>query len=59
MDGSSREIHVLSPVNTHKGTARLSEGLLTLEFPKIEDKRQEARLLHIRGARGSPRGSQA
>ena len=43
----SREIHVFSPVNTHKGTARLRDGLLTLEFPKIQDKRQEARLLHI------------
>jgi HSP20 family protein len=43
----SREIHVFSPVNTHQGTARLRDGLLTLEFPKIQDKRQEARLLHI------------
>jgi HSP20 family protein len=43
----SREIHVFSPVNTHNGTARLADGLLTLELPKIEDKRQEARLLHI------------
>lgn len=42
-----REIHVLSPVNTHKGTARLQDGLLILEFPKIQDKRQEARVLHI------------
>lgn len=43
----SREIHVFSPVNTHKGTARLTDGLLTLDFPKIQDKRQEARVLHI------------
>jgi HSP20 family protein len=43
----TREIHVLSPVNTHKGTAHLRDGLLTLEFPKIQDKRQEARVLHI------------
>jgi HSP20 family protein len=43
----SREIHVFSPVNTHQGTARLADGLLTLEFPKIQDKRQEARVLHI------------
>jgi HSP20 family protein len=43
----SREIHVFSPVNTHKGSARLADGLLTLEFPKIQDKRQEARVLHI------------
>lgn len=43
----TREIHVLSPVNTHQGTARLRDGLLILEFPKIQDKRQEARVLHI------------
>jgi HSP20 family protein len=43
----SREIHVFAPVNTHKGTARLTDGLLTLDFPKIQDKRSEARVLHI------------
>jgi HSP20 family protein len=43
----TREIHVLSPVNTHQGTAKLQDGLLILEFPKIQDKRQEARVLHI------------
>jgi HSP20 family protein len=49
----SREIHVFSPVNTHKGTARLADGLLILDFPKIEDKRQEARVLHIEEAEGT------
>jgi HSP20 family protein len=43
----SREIQLFSAVNTHRGTARLVNGLLTIEFPKIEDKRQEARVLHI------------
>lgn len=42
-----REIHILSAVNTHLGTARLEDGLLTIEFPKIQDKRQAARVLHI------------
>ena len=42
-----REIQIFSAVNTHKGTARLEDGLLTIEFPKIQDKRQEARVLHI------------
>jgi HSP20 family protein len=50
----SREIHVLSPVNTHQGTARLRDGLLILEFPKIQDKRQEARVLHIQEAEETP-----
>ncbi len=42
-----REIQIFSPVNTHLGSARLEDGLLTIEFPKIQDKRQEARVLHI------------
>jgi HSP20 family protein len=42
-----REVQLFSPVNTHKGTARLVDGLLTIEFPKIQDKRQEARVLQI------------
>jgi HSP20 family protein len=50
----NREIHVLSPVNTHQGTARLRDGLLTLELPKITDKRQEARLLHIEEGEETP-----
>lgn len=49
----TREIHVFSPVNTHLGTARLADGLLTLEFPKIQDKRQEARVLQIEEAEGT------
>jgi HSP20 family molecular chaperone IbpA len=42
-----REIQIFSPVNTHQGSARLVDGLLTIDFPKIQDKRQEARVLHI------------
>lgn len=42
-----REVQLFSPVNTHLGTARLVDGLLTIEFPKIQDKRQEARVLQI------------
>src|SRR5258707_7041188 len=49
----SREIHLFSPVNTHQGKARLADGLLTLEFPKIADKRQEARGLHIEEGEGT------
>jgi HSP20 family protein len=43
----SREIHLFQAVNTHQGNARLVDGLLTIEFPKIQDKRREARVLHI------------
>lgn len=35
-----REIQLLWPVNSHLGTARLTEGLLAIEFPKIQDQRQ-------------------
>ncbi|MDP9121110.1 MAG: Hsp20/alpha crystallin family protein [Acidobacteriota bacterium] len=42
-----REIQLLSAVNTHRGTAHLTEGLLTLEFPKIQDKRHAARVIPI------------
>jgi HSP20 family protein len=43
----TREIHLMTAVNTHQGKATLSEGLLTVEFPKIEDKRREARVLQV------------
>jgi HSP20 family protein len=42
-----REIQLFWPVNSHRGTARLAEGLLTIEFPKISDKRQAARRLEV------------
>jgi HSP20 family protein len=47
-----RDIQIFSPVNTHHGTARLEDGLLTIEFPKIQDKRQEARVLQIEEPEG-------
>lgn len=46
----TRDIHLLSPVNTHKGSALLRHGLLTIEFPKIQDKRQEARVLAVKAS---------
>lgn len=52
-----RELHIFSPVNTHHGTARLADGLLTIDFPKIQDKRQEARVLHIEEIEGSSEGA--
>jgi HSP20 family protein len=42
-----REIQLFWPVNSHQGTARMADGVLTIEFPKIKDKRQAARRLHI------------
>jgi HSP20 family molecular chaperone IbpA len=43
----NREIQLLWPVNSHRGKACLTGGLLTIEFPKIQDKRQTARILRI------------
>jgi HSP20 family protein len=43
----SREIHLFWAVNSHQGTAHMADGVLTLTFPKIQDKRQAARRLHI------------
>jgi HSP20 family protein len=42
-----RRVQLFWPVNSHRGRARLAGGLLTLEFPKIEDKRQAGRRLEI------------
>lgn len=48
-----REIQLFWPINSHRGTARLANGLLTVEFPKVEEKRQAARRLHVEEA-GDP-----
>jgi HSP20 family protein len=42
-----REIQLFWPVNSHQGVARLADGLLTLDFPKIQDKRHTACTLRI------------
>jgi len=42
----------LLPVNSHGGTARLQDGLLTIEFPKVQEKRQAARRFADRGNPG-------
>jgi HSP20 family protein len=42
-----REVQLFWPVNSHGGTARLKDGLLRIEFPKIQEKRHAARRLQI------------
>jgi HSP20 family protein len=42
-----REIQLTGAVNTHLGKARLADGLLTVEFPKIAEQRRSARTLPI------------
>jgi HSP20 family protein len=43
-----REIQLLWPVNSHAGSAVLAGGLLTIEFPKIADKRHAGRQLVVK-----------
>lgn len=43
----AREVVLLAPVNSHAGTARLADGLLSVTFPRVEEKRQTARILQI------------
>jgi HSP20 family protein len=42
-----REIQLTGAINTHLGRARLVDGLLTVEFPKIAEQRKSARILPI------------
>jgi len=42
-----REVQLFWPVNSHHGTATLRDGLLMIAFPKVQEKRHEARRLHI------------
>ena len=42
-----RRVKLFWPVNSHRGRARLTDGLLILRFPKIEERRQRSRKLDI------------
>ncbi|MEM7519092.1 MAG: Hsp20/alpha crystallin family protein, partial [Planctomycetota bacterium] len=42
-----RDIELRGAVNTHRGRARLAGGLLTLEFPKIDEQREAVRRIEI------------
>jgi HSP20 family protein len=42
-----RRIDFDQPVNTHRATAVLSAGVLTLRVPKVKDQRSQPRLLTI------------
>lgn len=43
----SRRIHVAWLVNTHLGHARLADGVLVIEFPKIAEQRQRSHSIRI------------
>lgn len=42
-----RRVKLFWPVNSHRGRARLTDGLLNLRLPKIEERRQRSRRLDI------------
>ncbi|MGD2115213.1 MAG: Hsp20/alpha crystallin family protein, partial [Acidobacteriota bacterium] len=45
--GFERTVDLVGPVNTHEAVARLHGGLLTVELPKIREKRKRRRILVI------------
>lgn len=42
-----RRIKILWPVNGHKGRAQLRDGVLTIELPRVEEKRQTPKRIEI------------
>jgi len=42
-----RTIELSEPVNTHRGVARLRGGVLTVEFPRVQEKRERRRILVV------------
>lgn len=42
-----REIRLSGTLDTHRGRATLADGLLTVEFPKIDDRRQTPLRLEV------------
>lgn len=42
-----RRVELLHPVDTHRGRARLTGGLLVVAFPRVEEKRALRRTLEI------------
>ncbi len=42
-----REMALFWPVNSHAGRASLADGVLTISFPKVEEKRRTALTLQI------------
>lgn len=46
----ARQVRLLHPVDSSRGRATLAQGLLTVDFPKVEDKRQQGRRLAVEEA---------
>ena len=54
-------VELLAPVNTHQGRARLENGVLTVAFPKVEEKRTVRRPIAIdpvESVEGEPAGEE-
>lgn len=52
----SRTVQILQAVNCHKATAKLSNGILTVEIPKITNRRGREATVHIVIHEESPDG---
>lgn len=48
-----RRIHLLHPVDTHQGSARLADGLLVVEFPRVREKRARRHVLAVSDGEGA------
>ncbi|MEO8504610.1 MAG: Hsp20/alpha crystallin family protein [Acidobacteriota bacterium] len=42
-----REVQLLHPVNSHRGRAVLRDGVLSVEFPRIQDLREQPRTVTV------------
>lgn len=49
-----RRVRLLHPVDTHRGRARARDGLLIVEFPKVQEKRARKRILEIEADEEAP-----
>ena len=52
-----RRVKLFWPVNSHQGRAWLDQGLLILQLPKIEERRQRSRQIEIAEAPTAPEDS--
>lgn len=55
----AREVRIHCAVNSHQGRARLEDGVLTIEFPRIEDQRRDPVRLEVeRRSKNRPGGGE-
>ncbi len=48
--GFERRLRIDAPVNTHRASAELRDGLLTIALPRVADRRRESLVVEIQDA---------